>query len=165
LGLQSKFTVYAAIVGVFAMMGGIVFYASLDNPHLEEVEIELVNVEVIDINAVENSAKLTITFLIKNPSDKTLTVPIIDYQLFANESLLGSGQYSTSDIAMPGRAIFPTGAEIPLKNTFLLNKSDVNSELYESVINNQISSFSAEGIITAETAWSLIEKEFITKLN
>ena len=33
MGLQSKFTVYAAIAGVLALMGGIVYYASLDNVH------------------------------------------------------------------------------------------------------------------------------------
>jgi len=61
---------------------------------------------------------------------------------------------------MPGRAIFNSGAEIPLKNTFELNKSEVNNEIYQAVLDNQISSFSAEGTITAESAWSVIEKEF-----
>ena len=144
------------------MMGIIVWYASLDNPELEQVEIKLLNVEVKDINKIENSAKLEVTFLVKNPSEKTFTVPIIGYQLYADGQLLGSGQYSTEDIAMPGRAVFYSGVEIPLKNTFILNKSDVNSEIYQAVLNGNISSFSAEGSITAETSWSLIEKEFKT---
>ena len=145
---------------MLALMGGIIWYASLDNPELEQVEIELTDVEVINVNKVENTAKLTVTFLVKNPSEKTFTVSLIGYQLYANGELLGSGQYSTADIAMPGRAIFSTGAEIPLKNTFELNKSEVSNEIYQSVIDDAVSSFRAEGTITTESAWSTIEKEF-----
>ncbi|MGD8708148.1 MAG: hypothetical protein PVI88_05630 [Nitrosopumilaceae archaeon] len=145
---------------MLALMGGIIWYASLDNPELEQVEIELTNVEVINVNKVENTAKLTVTFLVKNPSEKTFTVSLIGYQLYANGELLGSGQYSTADIAMPGRAIFSTGAEIPLKNTFELNKSEVSNEIYQAVIDDAVSSFRAEGTITTESAWSAIEKEF-----
>lgn len=144
------------------MMGMIVWYASLDNSELEQVEIKLLNVEVKDVNKIENSAKLEVTFLVKNPSEKTFTVPIISYQLYADEQLLGSGQYSTEDISMPGRALFLSGVEIPLKNTFILNESDVNSEIYQAVLNGNISSFSAEGSITTQTSWSSGEKVFKT---
>ena len=162
MGLQNKIIVYVAIAGLFGMMGIIVWYASLDNPELEQVEIKLLNVEVKDINKIENSAKLEVTFLVKNPSQKTFTVPIIGYQLYADSQLLGSGQYSTEDIAMPGRAVFYSGVEIPLKNTFILNKSDENSEIYQAVLDGNITSFSAEGSITTETSWSLVEKAFKT---
>ena len=162
MGLQNKIIVYAAIAGLFGMMGIIVWYASLDNPELEQVEIKLLNVEVKDVNKIVNSAKLEVTFLVKNPSEKTFTVPIIGYQLYADGQLLGSGQYSTEDIAMPGRAVFYSGVEILLKNTFILNKSDENSEIYQAVLDGNISSFSAEGSITTETSWSLVEKAFKT---
>jgi len=145
---------------MLVLMGGIIWYASLDNPELEQVEIELTDVEVFNVNKVENSAKMTITFLVKNPSEKTFTVSVIGYQLYADGELLGSGQYSTADIAMPGRAIFSTGAEIPLKNTFEFNKSEVSSEIYQAVIDDAVSSFRAEGTITTESAWSAVEKEF-----
>ncbi len=162
MALQSKFTVYAAIAGVLAMMGGIVYYASLDNVDLAQVEIQLTSVELIDINTIDNQASFNVTFLVKNPSDTTLTVPLIAYQLYGNGILLGSGLYSTADIAMPGRAAFFPDTEIPLKNTFTLSKSEVSSEIYQTAIENRINSFSAEGIITAESSWSLIEKEFKT---
>jgi hypothetical protein len=160
--LQSKFTVYLAIVGVFALMGGIVFYASLDNDELALIEIELTNVELLDVNTVDNQAKFEVTFLVTNPSDKTLTVSQIDFQLYGDEKLLGSGLYSTTDIALPGRALFFSGAEIPLKNTFVLSKSEVNSEIYEDAINERITSFSAEGNIITQTTWSEAEKDFKT---
>ena len=152
--------VYASIAGLFGLMGIIVWYASLDNSELEQVQIKLQNVEVKDVNKIENVAKLEVTFLVKNPSEKTFTVPIIGYQLYADGQLLGSGQYSTEDISMPGRAVFYSGVEIPLKNTFILKASDVNSEIYQAVLNGNIKGFSAQGNITTETSWSLIEKEF-----
>ena len=165
MALQSKVTVYLAIVGVFALMGGIIFYASLDNVELDQVEIKLTNVKLLDVNTVDNQAKFQVTFLIKNPSNKTLTVSVIDFKLYGDDKLLGSGLYSTADIALPGRALFYPGAEIPLKNIFVLNKSEVNSEIYEDVINERITSFSAEGKITSQTTWSEVDKEFKTSYN
>ena len=162
MGLQNKTTVYAAIAGVFALMGGIIFYASLDNADLEQVEIKLTNVKLIDINIIDNQAKFEVTFLVKNPSDKTLTVSVIDYQLYGDDVLLGSGLYSTADVALPGRALFYSGAEIPLKNTFVLSKSEVNSEIYEKAVNEKITNFTSEGNITTQTAWSEIDKDFTT---
>ena len=165
MALQSKVTVYLAIVGVFALMGGIIFYASLDNVELDQVEIKLTNVKLLDVNTVDNQAKFQVTFLIKNPSNKTLTVSVIDFKLYGDGELLGSGLYSTADIALPGRALFYPGAEIPLKNIFVLSKSEVNSEIYEDAINERITDFSAEGKITSQTTWSEVDKEFKTSYN
>jgi len=156
--------VYAAIAGLFAMMGGFVWYASLDNPQLELAEIELQSVEVFSVNTIEDSAKLQITFLVKNPSEKTFTVPIISYDLYADGVKIGSTSYSTADIAMPGRAAFYSGAEIPLKNFFQLFRSEVNSDIYQAIVNGENVEFSAKGIITVETSWSLVEKEFQSSL-
>ncbi len=162
MALQSKMTVYVAIAGVLAMMGGIVYYASLDNVHLNQVEVQLTSVELIDVNTIDNQASFDVTFLVKNPSEKTLTVSLINYQLYGDEKSLGPGLYSTADITMPGRAAFFPNTEIPLKNIFVLSKSEVGAEIYQSAIENKINSFSAEGVITTESTWSLIEKEFKT---
>ena len=151
---------FAAIGGLFALMGFFVYYASLDNPQLEQIEIELVGVEVIQVNSIENRAELETTFLVKNPSEKTFTVPLITFELFADGKSIGKGQYSTEDIAMPGRAAFYPGSEIPLKTKFYLVLSDSIVQEYQDIINGGEMRFSVEGEITAESAWSLIEKEF-----
>jgi hypothetical protein len=151
---------YVAIVGLLALLGAIFWYGNQDAPELEQVEIELTNVEFISVNTVEGITKLEVTFLVKNPSDTTFTVSLIDYQLYADGELLGSGAYSTVDVAMPGRAIFSSGAEIPLKNTFELDKAEINNEIYQQVLDNSINSFKAEGTINTESAWSSGEKKF-----
>ena len=158
MGLQSKITVYAAIVGCLGLMAGIVYYASLDNVSLEQVEVELTDVVLRE--AGESEAKFTLTFLVKNSSEKTFVVPVIEYQLYGDNVLLGSGKYSTEDVALPGRAQIFGGAEIPLKNTFILNKDEINSEIYQSVINNEITNFIVEGMIITQSTWSVAETEF-----
>ena len=158
MGLQSKLTVYAAIVGVLGLMGGIVYYASLDNVSLEQVEVELTDITLRE--AGENEAKFTLTFLVKNSSEKTYVVPVIAYQLYGDNVLLGSGKYSTEDVALPGRAQIFGGGEVPLKNTFILNKSEVSSEIYQSMINNEITNFVVEGMIITQSTWSVVETEF-----
>ena len=161
MGLQSKLTVYAAIVGCLGLMAGIVYYASLDNVSLEQVEVELTDVTLRV--SEENEAKFTLTFLVKNSSEKTFVVPVIEYQLYGDDVLLGSGKYSTEDVALPGRAQIFGGSEVPLKNTFILNKSEVGSEIYQSMINNEITNFVAEGMIITQSTWSVAETEFRTE--
>lgn len=160
MGLQSRATVFAAMAGLLAMMGGIVLYASFDNPELEKVTVELQDVKVLDVNTIDNTAKLQVTFLVGNPSEKTFTVPVISYDLVANGEPIGSGVYSTEDVSMPGRAAFYAGVEIPLKNTFQLTKDTVSDEIYDAIINGDDVDYSVSGMITVETSWSLIEKEF-----
>ena len=161
---QGKWILYAAIGGLLVIMGGIVYYASLDIPQLEQVEIELFDVELIDVNSIENRAELKATFLVKNPSEKTFTVSFISYELFANGNSIGTGQYSTQDIAMPGRAAFYPGSEIPLKSKFQLVLSDVNAQDYQSITRGESVRYSVEGTITTESAWSLVDKEFQSSL-
>ena len=97
-----------AILALLALMGGGVYYASLDNEDLESAIIELTSVEILDVNSVENTATLNVTFTITNPSDLTFTVPVITFQLYANGNSIGQGVYSTEDVAMPGSCLLYT---------------------------------------------------------
>ena len=152
---------FVAIAGLLAMMGGFVYYASLDNPELEKVEISLDSVRVIDVDTVSDTAKLEVAFMVANPSDKTFTVPVIKYDLFADGEHLGPGVYSTEDVSMPGRAAFYAGVEIPLKNTFVLARSSVDGDLYDAIVSGRDGvEYEATGEITVETSWSIVEKKF-----
>lgn len=156
--LQSKMTVYAAIAAMLALMGGIVYYSSLDNPFLEQVEIGLESVQVTNINNIQNTATLQVTFLVTNPTDKTFTVPSISYELFGDGKAIGAGQYSTEDIAMPGRVIFYSGASIPLKSTMTIT-ADGDTQ-YQDIVSNNIQEYTTSGLITAESAWAIVEVDF-----
>ncbi len=144
------------------MLGGITWYASLDNPQLGMAEIQLTTVKVVNTNTVDSRAILEVSFVIKNPSGKTFTVSNIDYELFANGKSLGKGSYSTEDIALPGRAAFYPNSQIELPTTFNLALSDNNADEYNSIINGQDLKFNAKGKMVVESAWSLVEKDFET---
>jgi LEA14-like dessication related protein len=144
------------------MMGGGIYYASLDNPQLEQATVELSAVELRDVNTIENRATMTVTFLVTNPSDLTFTIPLIAYELYGDGISLGSASYSTQDIAMPGRAAFYPGTEIPLKNKLTFVLTDVNETVYEKIVTGQSVQYSAKGMISVESAWSIVEMNFDT---
>ncbi len=151
---------YVALGGLFAMLGGITWYASLDNPQLEMVELKMGTVKLVHHNTLEGKARLDVGFAIKNPSTKTFTISRIDYELFANGVSLGKSQYSTEDVAMPGRAAFYPNAEIELPSPFTLTKTPENADAYNSITNEEPIVYSAKGLVVVESAWSLVEKEF-----
>ena len=152
-----------AILALLGMMGGIVYYASLDNDDLSMATIELGEVELVDVNSIENRATLKITFLVANPGEVTVTVPVISYQLFADGSEIGSGAYSTEDVAMPGRAAFYPDAEIPLKNKLTIVMSEMNETVYNKIVSGQVIQYAATGQMTVESAWSIVELDFDTR--
>lgn len=162
---QSKITVYAAIAGVFGLMGAIFFYSTLDYAALESAEINLIDVEIINLNETKDQAKISVTFLITNTSDKTITVGMIDYKILIDGDEFGEGQYSAMDVALPGRAVFSPNEQIPLKSTMIVEKSESNSENFEKLVNNGVIEISAEGILTTQTTWTVAETEFSTKLS
>ena len=151
-----------AILALLGMMGGGVYYASLDNPQLEQAVVELSGVELRDVNTIENRATMTVTFLVTNPSDLTFTIPLIAYELYGDGISLGSASYSTQDVAMPGRAAFYPGTEIPLKNKFSFVLTDVNETVYDKIVTGQSVEYSAKGMVTVESAWSIVEMNFDT---
>jgi|TARA_B100000809_G_C14738908_1_gene387833 LEA14-like dessication related protein len=152
-----------AIFGLIALLGGGVYYASLDNDDLESATIELTSVEILDVNSIENSATLAVIFTITNPSDLTFTVPVITYELYANGNVMGAGAYSTEDIAMPGRAAFYPGTEIGLESWFSLKLTDENQQQYYAIVSGENIDYDAVGILTVESAWSIVEPPFDTR--
>jgi len=147
---------------MFGFMGYYVYHASLDNPSLELAEIELQQVELLDVNTDDNEIKLRVTFLVKNPGEKAFTVPVISYNLFANGKLIGEGVYYTEDIAMPGRATFLSGAEIGLSSLIQIKFSPEISDVYNALASGEDVEYDADGLLTIETTWSIVEKEFQT---
>ena len=60
------------IAAAFGALGlgflGYYFYASLDIPQLEKVQLDLASVQVVEVNTIDNRANLEIRFLVTNPS-------------------------------------------------------------------------------------------------
>ena len=156
----SKIIVYAAIGAMFAFMGGIVYFSTYDIPELEKSEIELLSVNVAEIDSVENRLYLEVVFGITNHGERTVTVPEISFQLFANGVPLGSSSYSVSDIPLTGRALLTSGLQVPLIGEITINQTDNIKDIYEAIAAGESLDYSATGQYTIETAWQVIDIQF-----
>ena len=151
---------YAAIGAMFAFMGGIAYYSTFDIPELERSEIELLSVDVIEIDSIENRMYLEVVFGITNHGERTVTVPEIGFQLFANGKSLGSSSYSVSDIPLNGRALMLSGMQVPLVAEITINQTDDIKDIYEAIAVGESLDYRVTGQYTIETAWQVIDLQF-----
>ena len=156
----TKIIVYVAIGGLFAFMGGIVYYSTLDFPELEKSELELVSVDVVEIDSISNRMYLKLIFGVTNYGERTVTVPVISYELFANGKSLGSSSYDVSDIPMNGRALMLPGMQVPLVGEMTVNLTDDIKDIYEAIAAGESLDYRIIGQYTIETAWQVIDVQF-----
>jgi len=52
---------------------------------------------------------------------------------------------------------------IPLKNKLTIVMSDMNKTVYDKIISGQTIQYSATGMMTVESAWSIVELDFDTR--
>jgi len=160
----SKIIVYAAIGAMFAFMGGIVYYSTYDIPELEKSELELLSVNVVEIDSIENRMYVDVVFGITNYGERTVTVPQIGFELFANGKSLGSSSYDISDIPLNGRALMMSGMQVPLVGKITINLTDDIKDIYEAMAARESLDYRVIGLYTIETAWQVIDVEFDSSL-
>ena len=151
---------YVAIGGLFAFLGGMVYYSTLDFPELEKSELDLLSVDVVEIDSIENRIFLKIIFGITNHGERTVTVPDISFELFANGQSLGSDSYSTSDIPMTGRVLLTSGLQVTVPAEITINLTDDNKDIYEAIAAGESLDYRVTGQYTIETAWQLLDLQF-----
>ena len=145
---------------MFAFMGGIVYFSTYDIPELEKSELELISVNVAEINSIENRLYLKVVFGITNYGERTVTVPQIGFELFANGKSLGSSSYDVSDIPLNGRALMMSGMQVPLVGEITVNLTDDIKDVYEAIAAGESLDYRVIGQYTIETAWQVIDVQF-----
>ena len=156
----SKIIVYVAIGALFAFLGGIIYYSTLDFPELEKSEIELLSVDVVEIDSIDNRITLNIIFGITNHGERTVTVPQIGFELFANGKSLGSSSYDVSDIPLNGRALMMSGMQVPLVGKITISQTDDIKDVYEAIAAGESLDYKVTGQYRIETAWQVIDVQF-----
>ena len=151
---------YVAIGALFAFLGGIIYYSTLDFPELEKSELELLSVDVVEIDSIDNRITLNIIFGITNHGERTVTVPQIGFELFANGKSLGSSSYDVSDIPLNGRALMMSGMQVPLVGEMTVNLTDDIKDVYEAIATGESLDYSVTGQYRIETAWQVIDVQF-----
>ena len=145
-------------------MGGIVWYSTYDIPELEKSELELLSVNVVEIDSIQNRMYVDVVFGITNHGARTVTVPEISFQLFADGKSLGSSSYSVSDIPLNGRALMLTGMQVPLVGKITINLTDDIKDVYEAMAAGESLDYRVVGQYTIETAWQVIDTKFDSSL-
>jgi len=103
---------------------------------------------------------LKVIFGITNNGERTVTVPEISYELFANGLSLGSSSYSVSDIPMTGRVLLTSGLQVSLPGEITINLTDNNKDIYEAIAAGESLGYRVSGQYTIETAWQVIDIQF-----
>ena len=145
---------------MFAFMGGIVYFSTFDIPELEQSEIELLSVNVKEIDSIDNRMTLNLVFGITNHGDRTVTVPEISWELFADGKSLGSSSYSISDIPLTGRALLTSGLQVPIQSEMTINLTDDIEDVYNAIAVGENLDYRVVGQYTVETAWQVIDMPF-----
>ena len=151
---------YVAIGALFAFLGGIIYYSTLDFPELEKSELELLSVDVVEIDSIDNRITLNIIFGITNHGERTVTVPQIGFELFANGKSLGSSSYDVSDIPLNGRALMMSGMQVPLVGKITISQTDDIKDVYEAIAAGESLDYKVTGQYRIETAWQVIDVQF-----
>jgi len=161
---RGRVVILGAFAGLGVLMLLLVLFANSGQDTLKQVNIDLVGVKLIDVDKINNRAHLEVLFNVTNPTTITSTIPSINYDLLVNGKDLGSGHYSTEDIAMAGRApLFPSST-VTFTNTFELVGTDQISNEYKAITTGQPVSYKVTGQVTVESAWTLITRDFQSTL-
>lgn len=157
-----------ALIGAIAAVAlAIIFYPLIvfTPIDLEKVDIDLTRVALASEGIEDQSLDLRVTVTLNNTSDITLTTSRIDYELFADGVLIGTPQFYYEDVPVNGRpALFPQSS-VPLSETFTLEYSDENAEIFNKILEDpsQIK-WRMQGTANIESGTTFVTKEFTTEL-
>jgi hypothetical protein len=151
--------VIAAVVAVIVLLP--IILETLSGQGITNVRISLEKVQVIP-NESNKTASLQVIFALLNPTEKALTTSGIEYELSANDTLLGNGTVSYQDIPLNGRPQLYPEKTVYIPSTFSVEQSKVTPELYEKLIESKPGSttWTVSGVAQIDSAFTTLPKGF-----
>ncbi|MFQ5940485.1 MAG: hypothetical protein ACE5KA_02145 [Nitrososphaerales archaeon] len=165
---RGKVIIIAIFVAIVASLVGLVGFTNLEQDIISpDITVTLENVKMKKIdNNNPDLMFVQVDVAILNEAEQTLAVSQIDYDMYANETLIGRGSLSLQDIPLTGRAPLFPGSVTTLPTEMQLRKSEDIVEVWDKLFNNdtQDITWQAEGVAQIETAFTIIEKDFESSL-
>jgi len=130
------------------------------------VSIGLSKVEIVNMTG-SSLVNLNVLFSIHNPTEKTLTTSGIDYQLFANNTLLGQGSLSYADVPVNGRPQLLSNTTTTIQSQFQVVNSHSNPHIFKAMQNPaslKRIEWKVEGVAELESGFSSSSKQFTAVL-
>lgn len=165
---RGKIVIIAIFAGVAAALAGLVGFTGLEQEELSpKITVNLAEVTMKSIDRDDPTLMtVEVAFSILNESKQTLAVSKIDYDLYANENLLGRGNLSLEDIPLTGRAPLYSGSTTTIPSEMKLRKSAENAEMWDKLNTGMTEdvTWRADGTAQIESAFSIIDVDFDSKL-
>jgi hypothetical protein len=153
------------LIGTIAAIGGVIVLLpailTITLPDLTKVGISIGNIELNGL-AQNNTATLTISFNINNPTTQALTTSKIDYSLYINGHYLGNHTISYEDIPVNGRPQIIPQRDTPIPSTISLPITDekILNEFKNSNQTLKGLDWKVEGTAIIESGFSESPKQF-----
>jgi LEA14-like dessication related protein len=160
----------AILIGVIgAIVAFIVLFPAIPDllrggSELKDVTIGIQNIAIENTNTVNNTIPLTVTFKIDNQDNKVLSTSKIDYTIYANNTSLGNGLLSYEDIPLNGKPQLYPHSPATLESTFVLDRTESNSELFDKIHDGKFMTNSTEwkvnGTAQIDSAFTIYPIDF-----
>jgi LEA14-like dessication related protein len=165
---RGKVIIIAIFVAVALAFAGLIAFESLEREDITpNITVTLAAVKMKQID-VENPDLMfvQVDFSILNRTNQTLALAKIDYDMYANERMIGRGGLSLEDTPLTGRAPLFSGSSTTLPSNMQLRKSPEVLDLWDKLLNGDTSGITwrAQGVAQIESAFSIAEVEFNSTL-
>jgi len=161
---RGKIIIIAIFVAIVAGLAGMIEFTNLETQRFApQIQISLADVSLKEFDKQENRMIIQVDFAVFNKAKQTLTISKIDYDLYANEKLLGAGIYSLENAPLVGRAPLFPDSSTTLPATFNLKYSDNIKDVWNLLATNTENdtiAWRVKGVAEIESAFSIIPVSF-----
>ncbi len=165
---RGKIVITAIFVGIAAALAGLVGFTNLEQEEIgPQMAVTLAGVKMKHIDKENPTLMIVqVDFAIFNDTKQTLTISKIDYDMHANERLIGRGLLSLEDAPLTGRAPLFPGTSTTLPSEMQLRQSPEIMDVWDKLNNGNIEDITwrANGVAQIESAFSIIEIAFNSTL-